>query len=144
MAAEIASEIGDIEGARILLPRGNLASDELPVELRKRGATVTEVVAYRTVRKSDLTKPNPYEPPDAITFTSGEAARASIEFLLASGAGDWLEKCPILCIGPATAKAVIQCGHRVAAVAEKHDSEGLVEALEEWFVGALERQAYAK
>ena len=45
----LAQELADVENARILLPRGDLAGDALPDTLRARGAFVDEIVVYRTV-----------------------------------------------------------------------------------------------
>ena len=42
-------DLGDIKGRRFLLPRADIAREMLPDELRKGGAKVTEVIAYRTV-----------------------------------------------------------------------------------------------
>ena len=39
----------DRRGARVLLPRADIAREVLADELREAGANVTEVVAYRTV-----------------------------------------------------------------------------------------------
>ena len=39
----------DVKGLRFLLPRADIGRDVLADELRKQGAQVTEVVAYRTV-----------------------------------------------------------------------------------------------
>ena len=39
---------GDLSGKRFLLPRADIARELLADELRKSGAEVTEVIAYRT------------------------------------------------------------------------------------------------
>ncbi|HEU0244433.1 MAG TPA: hydroxymethylbilane synthase, partial [Candidatus Limnocylindrales bacterium] len=48
-AATLARELPLAPGDHIVLPRSDLADGALPTALRERGATVTEVVAYRTV-----------------------------------------------------------------------------------------------
>src|SRR4029079_3873346 len=40
---------GSIAGRKVLLPRADIGREVISEELRKRGAEVTEVVAYRTV-----------------------------------------------------------------------------------------------
>src|SRR5678810_710705 len=40
---------GDLRGRKVLLPRADIGRDLVADELRKQGADVTEVVAYRTV-----------------------------------------------------------------------------------------------
>src|SRR5262249_3548532 len=42
-------EPGDMRQVRVLLPRADIGRDVVGDELRKRGADVTEVIAYRTV-----------------------------------------------------------------------------------------------
>ncbi|MGH9742508.1 MAG: uroporphyrinogen-III synthase, partial [Candidatus Acidiferrum sp.] len=52
--AGLAEELkGELNGKRVLLPRSDRANDELPAALRKSGAGVTEVVAYRTLPPND-------------------------------------------------------------------------------------------
>ena len=43
------SESGDISGKKVLLPHADIGRELLADELRKQGADVTEVVAYRTI-----------------------------------------------------------------------------------------------
>jgi uroporphyrinogen-III synthase len=70
---------------------------------------------YRTV---ELSPPAPEG--DVALLTSGSAARS----LAATGA-----RMPVVAIGPQTAAEAQACGFEVAAVAEDHDLDGLVEAL---------------
>ena len=51
LAAELS---GVIHGSRILLPRSDRAGSRLPEALRKSGAQLTEVVAYRTLAPESL------------------------------------------------------------------------------------------
>jgi uroporphyrinogen-III synthase len=48
-AAAIADGLGELAGRRILLPQADAASPALADELRRRGALVDAVVAYRTL-----------------------------------------------------------------------------------------------
>src|SRR5262249_3200261 len=43
------AQAGDVAGLRVLLPHGDIGREIIADELRKRGADVTEAIAYRTV-----------------------------------------------------------------------------------------------
>jgi len=120
---EIAASLEPLSGARILLPQANIADPGLAEELRKRGAIVDAIPAYRTVEvertASELAE---MREADVIVLASGSAARS-----LASrgGAGDAL----ILCIGPKTADVAREVGLPVGLVAQEATSEGIIQAL---------------
>ena len=101
---------GELAGVRVLLPRANLARDVLPAELRRAGADVTAVTAYRTVpvgldpEGPDIRRMLRERAVDIVTFTSGSGVR---NFARAIGeeAADLLRPVEIACIGPVTAEA---------------------------------------
>ena len=68
-------------GTRVLLPRGDLADDALPTLLRRRGAIVRSIVAYRTIEAPadsvPLLEAALIEPPGAIVATSGSTSAVS-------------------------------------------------------------------
>ena len=72
---------GDMTEVRVLLPRGDLARDLLPAELRRAGAEVTAVTAYRTVPAEiggegpDIRGMLRGRGVDVVTFTSGSSVR---------------------------------------------------------------------
>ena len=53
------SEHGDVQGLQVLLPRADIGREVIADELRKHGADVTEVVAYRTVVAEPSAKASP-------------------------------------------------------------------------------------
>jgi uroporphyrinogen-III synthase len=120
--------LGEVSGKRFLLARADLARADLAVALRKAGADVTEVAAYRIVASEgellDLKKK-----PDFITLTSSASAKATVEKLLQQGLDAWLRHIPIVCIGPITAATVRDLGYRVAGTAKEYTTDGLVEVL---------------
>ena len=76
------SETVDVRGLKVLLPRADIGREIIADELRKQGADVTEVVAYRTV----VAEPEREGEPDiyrmlldrridVVTFTSASAVR---------------------------------------------------------------------
>ena len=88
----------DITGLRILLPRADIGREVVAEELRRRGADVTEVVAYRTliVDPEREGEPDIYRMLldrriDVVTFTSASAVRSLVRVLGAEPAADLLQ-----------------------------------------------------
>jgi uroporphyrinogen-III synthase len=133
VASAIGECLGDLEGKRVLLPRGDLARPDLPLMLNAAGATVLEVIAYCAVPIDDAIALSLSDRPDAITFASAESVRRAVAKLRQAGIADWLSQIPIACIGPVTAEAVREFGLIPAAVAEEFTLEGLIKALENMF-----------
>jgi uroporphyrinogen III methyltransferase/synthase len=116
----------DIAGRPVLVARAAEARDVLPDALRERGAEVNVVALYETVRE---------EPPeeaveaaqsaDYVTFTSSSTVTNLTEAL-----GERFPSAArIVSIGPITSEAVRAAGLEVHVEAERHDVDGLVEAL---------------
>lgn len=136
VADVLARELPLSGGERVLWPRGDLAKIELAEALAARGARVDAPIAYRTV--SDIGLLGIVDAlrdrrVDAITFTSASTVRHMVEGLAAAGVR--LARLPkdtrplIVCIGPVSAAAALECGLEVDGVADRHDDDGLVEAL---------------
>jgi uroporphyrinogen III methyltransferase/synthase len=122
-------------GKRFLLPRADIADDEIAMGLIKLGASVDEIAVYRTVRPprnlarlKELLLPGNL---DVITFTSSstvtnllaDIGRAEIRRIAAK----------IACIGPKTAATVDKAGLKVDILAKEQTMAGLIEAMEEYF-----------
>lgn len=130
----------DLRGARILLPRADLARPALPDALRAAGADVVEVTAYRTagvpgwpggavremLRRRRL---------DAVTFTSASAVRNAVESLGAARAVELLRSIVIASIGPVTAGAARRLGVETAVMPSTYTTAALAEALADHFRG---------
>ncbi len=57
--AALAEELGNrLQGAKVFLPRSDRANQGLPPALKRHGARVTEVIAYRTLRPTDVDQRN--------------------------------------------------------------------------------------
>ncbi len=125
VAEAILESLGDVRGLRFLLPRADIAREALADGLRARGATVHEIVAYRTTPLAN--RPAHLGPVDAVTFTSSSTVRG----FLAGGPVPAGAK--VICIGPITARTARECGLEIAAVAEHYTEDGLIEALEAAF-----------
>ena len=122
----------DVSGSRILLPRTDIATGDLPEMLRTMGAEVTQVTAYRTVtpeESRDRLAEAVRAGIDVATFTSSSTVRNLLR-MLDDGAGS-LAGVKIACIGPTTASTASRFGLKVDIVAKTPTIRGLVEALTE-------------
>ncbi len=133
---------GPLAGSRILLPRSDRADGALPQALRAAGATVIEVVAYRTVEGPVTSEPALCEAlaaPDlrAIILCSGSAVRglitlsAGTDGAQATGVHPVVTATPLVSIGPSTSAAIREAGLQVAVEASRQSVEGLVSAVDE-------------
>jgi uroporphyrinogen III methyltransferase/synthase len=114
-----------VEGRRVLVARAAEARSVLPDALRERGALVDDVALYDTVAEP-LTDEGraALERATYVTFTSSSTVR----FLVESGARPGASA-RIVSIGPVTSATAEQHGLTVDVEAERHDIEGLVDAL---------------
>jgi uroporphyrinogen III methyltransferase / synthase len=123
---------GGVENLRILLARAEKARDVLPKQLSSLGAIVDEGLAYRTVPETrDITGARRRlldEGADLITFTSS----STVENFLALGLA-WPKGMQVASIGPVTSKTARDHGLKVDVEARRHDIEGLVEAIRNFF-----------
>jgi uroporphyrinogen III methyltransferase/synthase len=117
-----------LDGKRVLLPRAAVARDLVPAELRRRGALVDVVEAYRTVvpegaaaQASEVLSARP----DCVTFTSSSTVQ---NFVAVAGATP-LAGIPVVSIGPITTRTARSLGIEVTAEAKVFTVEGLVEAV---------------
>jgi uroporphyrinogen III methyltransferase / synthase len=129
-------EENPIQGQTVLLPRADIGREVIGDELRKRGADVTEVVAYRTVAL-DLERdggPDIYRmlldhTIDVVTFTSPSAVRNFVELLGAEPAADLLRPTVVASIGPVTAQAAEQYDIHSTVVPTQYTIPALVDAI---------------
>ena len=128
---------GDLTGARVLLPRGDLARDLLPTELGRAGATVTAVTAYRTV-PADLDREGPdirgmlrERGVDVVTFTSGSSVQNFARAIGGEQAADLLRPIEVACIGPVTAETAGRLGIATTIMPAESTVPALLEAIVE-------------
>jgi len=125
----------EIQGKKFLLPRATEAREILPNELRKAGAEIDVVPAYRTVRPNSdmdtlLTRMKEGSV-HALTFTASSTVKNFSAMLDANHS--MLKNTVIACIGPVTAQTARDLGLKVDVVANEYTVAGLVEALETFF-----------
>src|SRR5438105_6512973 len=125
---------GSVENLRILLVGPEKARDVLLRELSALGAIVDEGFAYRTVPETrDTTGARRRlleEGADLITFTSSSTLENFLELGL-----PWPKGMQIASIGPITSKTARDQGLKVGMEARRHDIDGLVQTIREFFVG---------
>ena len=135
VAEAIVEGMDGVAGARMLLPRAELARPALAQGLEARGAVVDEVTAYRTLPDQPSGKIKGIlqgETLDIITFTSSSTVRNLVSAVEAEVGEGWraaLGKAVIACIGPITSETAQELGITVDVVADEHTIEGLVEAI---------------
>jgi uroporphyrinogen III methyltransferase / synthase len=115
----------EVEGRRVLVARAAEARSVLPDSLRERGAEVDDVALYETVAEplTDAQRAG-LERATYVTFTSSSTVR----FLLESGARP-PARARVVSIGPVTTGTAEEHGLTVDVEAERHDMDGLVDAL---------------
>lgn len=136
--AGLAEELGErVKGKRVLLPRSDRANPELVGRLEERGAIVTDVVAYKTVRPDDreLAKAKDLlkERVDAVLFFSSSAVHHLKEVL---GETQFLElsrRSLFAAIGPVTEKALRAAKVERVAMAKDTTIEAVLATLDEQF-----------
>jgi uroporphyrinogen III methyltransferase/synthase len=130
----------DFKGVRFLIPRADIAREVLVEELRKAGADVTDVIAYRTVlaeieREGD---PDIYrmlleKRIDVVTFTSPSTVRNFAQVLGPEQAADLLRTTAVASIGPVTAEAAEQYGIATSIMPAQYTITALVDAIVAYF-----------
>ena len=120
----------NISGKHFLFPKSTIALDVLPKELRLLGATVDEVIAYKTV----IPEPENLEHIrtllskrriDVVTFFSPSGVRNLTEMIGAHA----LQNVIVAVIGPTTAEAAKDAGVAANIVAKQQTSESLVQGI---------------
>jgi uroporphyrinogen III methyltransferase/synthase len=124
----------------VLLPRSDRANPDLPATLRRYGADVSEVIAYKTLQPTEVDRER-WEriaegEADAILFFSPSAVQNFAELFGAEKLLVLQIRLTIVAVGPGTAKALLGVGVVQALLAADTTAESVVETLEEHFAGA--------
>jgi uroporphyrinogen III methyltransferase/synthase len=115
-----------LEGKPVLIARAAEARDVLPEALRERGAEVDVVALYDTVAETPgEDEIEAAQEADYVTFTSASTVRN----LVAALNGRLPASARVVSIGPVTSDAAREAGLNVDVEAERHDLDGLVQAL---------------
>ena len=119
----------EVEGRRVLVARAAEARDLLPDALRERGARVEVLALYDTVPEPLGTETlAALAAADYVTFT----ASSTVDHLsraLAAADAPFPAQARVVSIGPVTSTTARERGLEIAVEAERHDIDGVVEAL---------------
>lgn len=126
LAEELASR--DVHGGNVLVVAAAGGRDVVAPLLRRAGARVEVIAAYRSVlpvgAADRLRSALAQAQPDAVTFTSG----STVANFTCALDGLALPDCPAVCIGPVTAAAARAAGWATVVTAAEHTAEGVVAA----------------
>ena len=131
---------GSLTGQRVLIVRPDHVRDVVAEDLTRRGAQVTDLVAYRTSPASqdspavqDLYRMLLDGRVDAVTFTSPTAVRRFAALIGEEQAADLLNTTVVAAIGPVTAAAATELGIKTTVMPDTYTVDGVVQALVEHF-----------
>lgn len=131
----------DLNGVRVLWPRGNLGRDYIARKLNEAGAAIDVVVTYESCLPNDAYESGSKisalietQALDAIALTSGQTARNLATVLSKflperNQLSAFLKDVYIVTIGPETTQAALNSLGKVNIEAEEHTTKGLVAAL---------------
>ena len=124
-----------LAGKRFLIPRARVARDVLPDELRKRGAQVDVVEAYRTLAPADSPERAKVifsrHLPTVITFTSSSTAENFLRLLPEGEQSTYLKNVKLASIGPITSGTLRRLSLTVDIEAREYTIPALVAAIVE-------------
>ena len=129
-----------IDNHRILIVRPDHFLDIVAEDLGRRGAAVTDLVAYRTAA-ADPDSPAAQDlyrllldgAIDAVTFTNPTAVRRFASLIGEEQAADLLNTTVVAAIGPVTAAAAVALGVRDPIIPATYTVDGMIAALVERF-----------
>jgi uroporphyrinogen III methyltransferase/synthase len=131
--AGLARELGEeLRNKNVFLPRSDRANPELPAALRRCGALVTEVVAYRNLPPSTTDREQVHSP---------SAVQNFLELLGRERLGALQGRVLMVAIGPTTANALSAAGIQRIARAADTTTKAIVEALEGHLARTKKRSA---
>ena len=125
--------LGDLKNKWILLPRAEIARQELPEAILKAGGIAHEIVVYQTLpAKVDMDGLDALRSGvDVITFTSASTVENFVAIMRQNKLDPLnLPNNPLFaCIGPITEQAAREEGLVNLAVAKEYTTEGLIQIL---------------
>lgn len=126
--------VESVRGKKVFLPRSDRANPELPAALKRHGAMVTEVVAYRTVppSKADRDRVNESlnKEIDGILFFSPSAVQNFLALVDRKRLDKLQGRAVMVAIGPTTAGALSAAGMQRIAWATDTTPNAVLQALE--------------
>jgi uroporphyrinogen III methyltransferase/synthase len=137
------ARVTPLQDVRVLLPRADIGREVVADQLRRAGAIVTDVVAYRTTIEDSQRADDPdiygmllEGKIDVVTFTSPSAVRNFARIYGAEPSADLLKSTVVATIGPVTAEAAAQLGIKVTVQPSTYTVPALVDAIAAHYAGA--------
>ena len=129
----IMTGLGDVNGKWILLPRAEIARNELPEAIANAGGIAHEIIVYKTVSAEiDMDGLNALKAGvDIVTFTSASTVENFVAILRQNHLDPLqLPNNPLFaCIGPITEQAAKEAGFQNLVVAKEYTTDGLIQAI---------------
>jgi uroporphyrinogen III methyltransferase/synthase len=128
-----------VRGVNILLPRASQAREILPEELKKMGANVDVVHAYRTIKpesnRTEILEMFKQKKLDMVTFTSSSTVENFVGMFESekSNLKKWMEQVAVACIGPITAEKAEENQFKVALVPSAYTLDALTDAIIDYY-----------
>lgn len=129
-----------VAGLSVLIPRADIGREIIGDELRRQGAKVTEVVAYRTVvvdpereGEPDVYRMLLEKQLDVVTFASASSVRSFVRAFGQDQAADLLRPVAVAAIGPVTAQAAAQYGIHTTIMPAQYTVPAMVDAIVQHF-----------
>jgi len=126
----------NVQGLSVLIPRADIGREIVGDELRRQGAEVTEVVAYRTVvvdpereGEPDVYRMLLDKQLDVVTFASASSVRSFVRAFGQDQAADLLRPVAVAAIGPVTAQVATQYGIHTTIMPAHYTVPALVDAI---------------
>ena len=138
----LAEELGSrLQGRTVILPRSDRANPDLPAALKRHGASVTEVIAYRTLRPTEVERQSLRKiaegEADTILFFSPSAVQHFVELFGSEQSRELQDKLAITAVGPVTANALREAGVLRTVMAADTTASAVIEALEKHFASMV-------
>ena len=133
-ASVIATEIENVDGKKILLPRAKIANTDLPNALHQKGAIVDDLPIYDTIKthsesSSEIENDLLEGGIDVVTFTSSSTVTNFLEMFPERIAKDLMENVLVAVIGPSTKATADEHGVQVDIISKDATIESLIDAI---------------
>lgn len=132
---ELAKQMQDITGKKVLLARANLATPKLTKALEEKGATVVDIPIYNTTFIENNTEEfdNLLQLKQifCITFTSPSTVKGFMNNIKGSRMKKAVLDIPALSIGSVTTKALTKYGFETIYTSDVFTTDGMIRKLEE-------------
>jgi len=136
-AEGILAAIGDVRGKKVVIPRAREAREILPDELRKKGADVDVVTAYRTIRpqgkKNEILAMVREGKIDMVTFASSSTVSNFAEMFAPEELKEIVSRVKAASIGPITTETARKFGFDVVVEPTRYTIEALAEKIAGYF-----------